>query len=78
MTFYEMIKLIHEGETRPFGRGCYYPRDGGPYYEKVISSNEDEQVMLTNKDIFATDWDICQDYVRDETDEAFKIKRSYD
>lgn len=61
MTFYEMIKLIHDGETRSFGRGCYHLRDGSLYYEKVISSNGDE-VTLTNKDIFATDWNFCQDY----------------
>lgn len=77
MTFYEMIKLIHEGENRPFGRGYYHPRDGASYYEKVLNSNEDEQVMLTNADIFATDWEICEDDVRDETDDVFKIERSF-
>ena len=77
MTFYEMIKLIHEGETRPFGRGYYHPRGESPFYEKVIDSNDYVQVMLTSKDIFATDWDICQDSVRDETDNAFRVERTF-
>lgn len=72
MTFYEMIKLIHDGETRPFGRGCYHMRDGSLYYEAVISPSGDEQVMLTNKDIFATDWDICQDY--EEIKQMMRLK----
>lgn len=40
----------------------FHLRDGSLYYEKVISSNGDEPVILTNEDIFATDWNFCQDY----------------
>ena len=77
MTFYEMIKMIHEGETRPFGRQKTELGRTKSYYEKVLDSLDCEQVMLTSADIFATDWEVCEKGVSDFTDSAFKVERSY-
>lgn len=80
MTFYEMIKKIHEGETRPFGRDLFYSLlHGKKIYGKVLypafNGRERESMILTSKDLFSSDWEVCQEeYISKETKEMMEMR----
>ena len=80
MTFYEMIKKIHEGETRPFGRDLFYSLlHGKKIYGKVLypafNGRESASMILTSKDLFSSDWEVCQEeYISKETKEMMEMR----
>ena len=80
MTFYEMIKKIHEGETRPFGRDLFYsPLHRKKIYGKVLypafGRRESASMILTSQDLFSSDWEVCQEeYISKETKEMMEMR----
>ena len=61
MTFYEMIKAIHEGKARKFGRSLrnVFEEDRNVVYDVILDPYENE--TITSEDIFADDWEILED-----------------